>query len=410
MVEPVSSDQLAAWAGEARERWNVPGIAVGLLRDTVTVTAADGVRELGHGEAVSPEDVFRIASITKPFVATLALRLAENGLLELDAPPPGTRTSATLRQLLSHQGGLASEWPSALEDIGDDDEALVRLASGEPPALPFPPGELFSYSNVGFWLVGAAIATVSGMTFERVMHAHVLQPLGLAATGFEPEQPVSGHVQVAPGGDEHRLADLDYPRVRRPSGGLWSCVGDLLRFAGHQFELRELQQPLVAAPGYEVGLAWFLTERGGRAAVEHPGSAAGYQSLLVLVPSERVAFAALTNSTRGAAAITDVLERLGLSSPVPEDFPLGTNELAALAGRYESPGVRLDFTPEDGHLRLEYSERDPFRRKWDAYPPVRLRPVGEREFELVDGERQGQRLGFLRDDVVSFGIVAQRVR
>ena len=411
MVEPVSSDQLAAWAGEARERWNVPGIAVGLLRDGVTLTAADGVRALGRDEAVSPEDVFRIASITKPFVATLALTLVEDGRLELDAPPLGTLTTATLRQLLSHQGGLASEWPSAVEDAGEDDEALVRLAAGEPPALPFPPGELFSYSNVGFWLVGAAIARVSGTTFEHAMHDRVLQPLGLAATGFEAEQPaVAGHLQVAPGADEHELADLDYPRVRRPSGGLWSSVGDLLRFAGHQFRLRELQQPLVAAPGYEVGLGWFLTQRGGRATVEHPGSAAGYESLLVLVPSERVAFAALTNSTRGAAAIGDLLERLGLSGPVLDDFPLAAHELAAFAGRYEGRGVRFDFTPEDGRLRLDYRERDPFRREWDAYPPVRLRPVGEREFEVVDGEWHGRRLGFPRDDAVSFGIVAQRVR
>ena len=395
MVKPVSSEELAAWAGEARERWNVPAIAGGLLHDGVTVTAGDGA---------ASDDVFRIASITKPFVATLA-----HELLDLDAPPACTRVTATVGQLLSHQGGLACEWPGPLEEFGDDDEALLRLAEGEPRFLPFAPGELFSYSNVGFWLVGAAIARASRTTFEEAMRTLVLEPLGLKATAFEAQNPVPGHVQVAPGADEHRRFDGGYPRVRRPSGGLWSTVGDLLRFAESQFDRRDLQRPLISGPGFEHGLGWFLRERDGRLAVEHPGSAAGYESLLVLIPEERVAFAALTNSTRGVAAITDLLDRLGLSTPSPDDFPLAPEALTGFAGRYEAPGVRFELEPDGHGLRLEYSEKDPFRRQWDAYPPIRLRPVAEREFELVEGEWRGERLGFPRDDVVSFRIVAQRV-
>lgn len=418
-MEPVSSEQLAAWAGEARERWSVPGIAVGLLRDGTTVTAADGVRELEGAEAVSPTDVFRIASITKPFVATLAMTLVQDGLLDLDEPPAGTRTSATVRQLLSHQGGLACEWPSPLDVVGDDDGALLRLGAGEPRRLPLAPGELFSYSNAGFWLVGAAIARACGTSFEEAMRVRVLEPLGLETTGFEVERPVPGHDQVVPGADEHRRADGSYPRPRRPSGGLLSSVGDLLRFAAHHLggpgplgaaSLEELQRPVVAGPGYQHGLGWFLQERGGRRSVEHAGSVAGYQSLLLLLPGEGLAFAALTNSSRGSAAIRDLLDRLGLSPPVLDDFPLEPEELAAFAGRYEAPGVRVELAPEGRHLRLEYSEGDPLSREWRTYPAVRLRPVRERDFELAEGEWQGQRLGFPRDDVVSFGVAAHRVR
>jgi CubicO group peptidase (beta-lactamase class C family) len=314
-----------------------------------------------------------------------------------------------VRQLLSHQGGLACEWPGSLEEFGDDDEALLRVAAGEPRLLPFGPGELFSYSNVGFWLVGAAIAQSCGATFEEAMHTQVLDPLALGSTGFEAESPVPGYVQVAPGADEHRRFDGGYPRVRRPSGGLLSSVGDLLRFAESQFERRDLQRPLVSGPGFEHGLGWFLRKRAGRRSVEHPGSAAGYQSLLLLIPEERVAFVALTNSSRGLAAITDLLDRLGLATDTPEEAPLTSEQLGKFVGRYEAPGVRLELSPDANGLRLDYSEKDPFRREWDAYPPIRLRAVGEREFELVDGEWRGQWLGFPRDGVVSFGIVAQRV-
>ncbi|HEV3478350.1 MAG TPA: serine hydrolase domain-containing protein [Gaiellaceae bacterium] len=400
MVEPVSSDELAACVREARARWSIPGMAVGVLHDGETVTAADGTR---------PSDVFRIASVSKPFLATLVMSLVEDGLVDLDEPPAGTRVSATLRQLLSHQGGLACEWPTPLAEFGDDDEALLRLAAGEPRLLPFAPGELFSYSNAGYWLVGAAAARASGTSFEEAMRARVLEPLGLSSTGYEPRDAVPGHVQVAPGADEHRPIEDNYPRVRNPSGGLTSTVEDVLRFATHHFDREELQQPVVSGPGFEHGLGWVLRERGGHRSVEHSGDAAGYQSLLVLIPSTRTAFAALTNSSRGAAAIRDVLDRLGLSPTEAPDYPLEPEQLAAVAGTYRAPGVRLALTPNGRYLALSYRERDVFRGEWDEYPTMRLRPVGEREFEIVEGEWTGERLGFPRKDVALFGIAAQRV-
>src|SRR5439155_1153746 len=166
-MERVSAQRLAEWVADARERWSVPGIAVGLFLDGETVVFADGVCELGGDEGVSPETAFRIASITKPFTATLALALAQDGLLALDEPPPGSR----------------------------------------------------------------------------------------------------GHEQTEPGSDEHVVFDHPYPKTRTPSGGLWSTVGDLLRFADHHLggpgplsreSVQELQQPHIPAPGGSYGLGWFL--------------------------------------------------------------------------------------------------------------------------------------------------------
>src|SRR5215470_12747817 len=118
MIARVSLGELAELAAEVREQWNVPGLAVGVLRDGEVVMAADGQRELGRSEPVTAETVFRIASITKPFTATLAMTLVQEGLLALDEPPPGTRIEASVRQLLSHQAGLASEWPEPFDESG----------------------------------------------------------------------------------------------------------------------------------------------------------------------------------------------------------------------------------------------------------------------------------------------------
>jgi CubicO group peptidase (beta-lactamase class C family) len=416
-MERVSAQQLAEWAAEARERWSVPGIAVGVLYDAEVTTAADGVCELGRPEPVSAESLFRIASITKPFVATLAMTLVQDGLLDLDKPPADSAASATVRQLLSHQGGLATEWPVQLDARDDSDEALFRLVEGEPARLPTGAGGLFSYCNAGFWLVAAGIARTLGTSFEEAMGGRVLEPLGLTSTSFVAGSAARGHKQVAPGADEHEPVDYAYPRARRASGGLWSSVGDLLRFAAHHLggpgpltaeAVAQMQQSQISAPGGSYGLGWFLRESAGRRIVQHTGSAAGFESLLLLVPDERCGFAALSNSSRGSAAIRELLERLGLGSTGEPDFTQTPEQLAAFGGTYTGNGLQVDVVPENGRLRVQVTSFDPFAGKNIVYPAVLARPVAEREFEVVDGELRGDRFTFPRDGFVCMGVLAAR--
>jgi CubicO group peptidase (beta-lactamase class C family) len=416
-MEPVSADQLAALVREARTRWHVPAMVAAVWTPGSEAVAADGVYELGGGRHVTPATQFRVASITKPFVATLALSLVQDGLLDLDEPPPRTRARATVRQLLGNVGGLKSEWDDR-PDVGEGDEALLRLAQLEPPVLPFAPGELFSYANAGFWLVGAACAAVTGATFEEAMRRRVLEPLGLAATAFEAAEPATGHEQVEPNGDEHRSVVDAYPRSRRPSGGLWSNAGDLISFARHHLggpgpltdESRaEMQRPLAQGPGFEYGLGWFLSRRGGGRSVEHPGSAFGFQSLLVLVPDERFAFAALTSSSRGSLAIDDVLRELGLAAQEPEPVLLTAEELAPFAGRYRAFAFEVEIAAADGGLIVTETTTNALTGAVSRAPGARARPVGEREFEIVEGDARGDRFDFPRDDLVRFAAVALRV-
>jgi CubicO group peptidase (beta-lactamase class C family) len=395
----VSAQELCKWAAAARERWNVPGIAVGVLSDREVVAAADGVLQFGRDEPVRADTQFRIASVTKAFTATLAMTLVQDGLLALDEPPPGTHVEATVRQLLSHRGGLASEWPRPL-----DDSDVLEVTQGEPERLPVGAGELFSYSNCGFWFVAAGIARVLGTSFEDAMRARVLEPLALSATTFDAgEGTAAGHDQIEPGSDEHGPAATRYPRARRAGGGLWSSVPDLLRFAQHHLgdsgpldaaSIAEMQRPLSSGPGFRYGLGWFLRDRGGREVVEHQGSVLGFQSSLALVPGEGLAFAGLTNSGRGYAAIREVLRELGLGDDEPETVELP--DLGRFAGRYRSQGAIAELAAEDGLLRLVRTEVDPFTGETTTLPSVRARPIGQSEFEIVDGEWRGDRFDFPR--------------
>src|SRR5262249_32398408 len=151
------------------------------------------------------------------------LTVVDDGLAGLDDPMDGLRLpwpGITLRQLLSHQAGLAAEWPMQLSDYGDGDDALERLAGDEPLAGGVAPGGRFADCNAGYWLTGAHIARITGETFEEAMHRRVLAPLGLERTGFEPDGLVTRHVTDT-GSNETRAAEpLGYSRARRPSGGL----------------------------------------------------------------------------------------------------------------------------------------------------------------------------------------------
>jgi CubicO group peptidase (beta-lactamase class C family) len=239
------------------------------------------------------------------------------------------------------------------------------------------------------------------------MRTRVIEPLGLASTGFDADDPARGHEQVEPGADEHAPAETWYPRGRTASGGLWSSVPDLLRFAEHHLgapgpltaaSVAEMQRPCSAGPGFRYGLGWFLRRRQGHEAVEHLGSVLGFQSLLMFVPDDRFAFASLTNSSRGYAAIRDVLSEVGLGEePAPS---VDSADLGRFAGRYRGQEAVVEITPENGGLRVERTEIDTFSREAVMLPTVRARPIGEREFEIVDGEWRGDRFDFPRPGFV----------
>ena len=75
-------------------------------------------------------------------------------------------------------------------------------------------------------------------------------------------------------------------------------------------------------------------------------------------------------------------------------------DLTPFAGRYIGQGALAELAPEDGLLRVERSEVDPFTGKTSSWPTVRARPVGEAEFEILDGEWRGDRFNFPRPGFV----------
>jgi CubicO group peptidase (beta-lactamase class C family) len=259
MASAIPHQRLAELVRSAQARTGVSCAAAALHADGRTTLAG------------AYERPFRIASITKSFTATAVLLAGQ-----LDDHR---------RALLSHTAGYRPE-----------------------RAEPLPPecSGLWSYSNAGYWEAAVGF----DRDYSDALRELVLEPLGLRQTGFEtPADAVPG---TLPG---EVAADPSYPVERRPSGGLWSTVGDLVEYGlAHCDHWPELHEPVGEALGARYALGWWVRD----GVLDHEGSVGGYQTLLLLVPERRLVLAVLTNSWKGSALITRVVEELDV---LPESRP-----------------------------------------------------------------------------------------
>src|ERR1700744_3098554 len=185
-------DEIGGWITEQLPAllatYKVPGAAIGVYRAGEVFAFAAGV--LSHatkGEATT-DSVFQIGSITKTWTATLVMQLADEGLLDLDAavvqylPDFGLADSEaaqamTVRQLLCHTAGFEGD---IFTDTGSNDDRVGKYVPTRKTAPQlFPPGEMFSYNNAGFCVLGRVIEVLRGKPFDQALREHLFTPLGL---------------------------------------------------------------------------------------------------------------------------------------------------------------------------------------------------------------------------------------
>ena len=185
-------DQVVDGALAARK---MPGCVVLIARHgKVVFLRAYGHRSLEPVESkMTTDTVFDLASLTKPIAtATSVMLLVEQGELVLDEPvtrylpefAQNGKEAITVRQLLTHQGGLIAD--NDLEGYADGPEkAIERTLATKPQAAP---GETFVYSDVGFIVLGELVRRVAGEDLDRFVAAHIFQPLGMLETGYRPHE------------------------------------------------------------------------------------------------------------------------------------------------------------------------------------------------------------------------------
>jgi CubicO group peptidase (beta-lactamase class C family) len=412
----------------------VPGVAVGVLADGAEHWVCHGVTSIENPLPVTPDTLFQIGSTTKTITGTLLLRLVEQGWLDLDAPvrtylplklmDEEVARRVTPRHLLTHTAGWVGDY---FEDTGWGEDAAARYVE-KLATLPqlTPLGEVWSYNNAAFNLLGRLIEVITGKTYEAAAAELVLEPLGMHDSLFFAEEVmlrrfVVGHVVRA----HETVIARPWPihRNSHAAGGISSSVRDQLRYARFHLgdgraedgapvlshkALRSMQTPVVAAAGEGLmGLSWLLRDVQGVRMVYHGGATNGQMSAFWMVPERGFAFTSLTNADKGGELNNELSSwvrehYLGIIEPEPAPMPMSAEQLASYAGEYEMAGMRqvLALTMEDDALLVSTVDMDVSSytdTPSEPPPPAHIRPYAPDRFLIVDGPGKGRKVEFLRE-------------
>ena len=404
------------------------GIAWTLVPANGEVTLGSaGVKDNSPGTAFTPDTRFHVGSMTKTVLATGILRLATEGRISLDAPvlrylpdlfpnkPPVGFSDVEVRHLVDHTAGLndAHMW-HIFSERADPDGALIAAFPDPESQLRVrsQPGARFSYSNMGYHLLGMIIESVVGDRYETYLDEHVLAPLGMHDSTFkftrqegEGAEPMLawGHVD-----DGSRFAAS--PMFLRPAGQFTTTTADLALFA--QFLLGDgvvdgqtfIQQSLMVSrarplgteaahegliAGYALGLG--RRDRHGVVGYCHSGNIVGFVAMLCIFPDEQKAFAYSVNTDSETADYGRIdslfIEALDIAKVAPPQTTSPASNVSEWEGRYVfSPNRFQTFEYLDtvfGSIKVSVNADvltiEPMQQK-----ARQLRPVGERLFSAND--------------------------
>jgi len=338
-ARPAPPPDVDAWVGRAMRAFDVPGIALAIVKDDAVVLAKGyGVRKLGDRTPVDARTLFGIASNTKAFTATALGLLVEEGKVEWDAPvvrylpafalsDPYVTRELTVRDLLVHRSGLGLGagdllwWPPSTYNRKE----IARRLRFIPLATSF--RSAYAYDNVLYLVAGELIEAISGQSWEELVSSRILAKVGMtgsnvrhsaaAATGniAAPHAAIDGRVRP--------IAPFDSDNTN-PAGGINSSADDMAKWlrvqlsggrladGGRLFstatarELTSIVTPLrVADPPPELpplkndfrgyALGFDIRDYRGRKAVMHTGGLPGYVSRVIMIPDAGLGVAVLTN-------------------------------------------------------------------------------------------------------------------
>ncbi|AKJ06245.1 serine hydrolase [Archangium gephyra] len=309
------------------------------------------VHKKGYGQANfewqlpnTPDTKFRLGSITKQFTSMVIMQLVAEGKLQLEDKlsthlpdyRKDTGERITISHLLNHTSGIPSYTSSPTFFANDSRDPypvadfVKKFASGD---LEFEPGTKWSYNNSGYFLLGAIIEKLTGMTYAQALQQRIFGPLGMKNSGYDVHAAVlpkraSGY-QYGPAG----LINAPYLDMGLPyaAGSLYSTVEDLYLWDRALYLDKLLPAPLKQqmftpvmnqyAHGWSVRPITLNDAKTELATVSHTGGINGFSTLLIRVPERKELVVLLDNTSRGdkllelAAGVLSILHGIAPQQP-----------------------------------------------------------------------------------------------
>jgi CubicO group peptidase (beta-lactamase class C family) len=367
-----------------------PGAQLDICWGTDKFTIVAGTEENGSDRPMTPRSTIPSGSISKIFTATMAMMLAADGELDLDQPVdqyllnlPGSREQfgqLTPQQLLSHTSGL----PASLDEyvpttaMTSPRRYLLECARQTVPVCR--PGSAFSYSNVGYVLIGYLVEVITGLDWPDAIRSILLDPLGIEPS-FVLDSDHRGRTGC-PGHSVHPVTGRVCPvqqtitHATMATGGLALSASDLATFATALFPFEqdsagqdspELLDPGVvelmrqAIPGAEPfgladgwGLGLAIYRDGDRQWVGHDGTGDGTSCHLRISTDESCVVAFTCNANNGHLVWHDLVTELGAAGLLVADYRDRSDLDRPLPpppecfGRYVNGELEYSVVPRDG--------------------------------------------------------------
>ena len=311
----VAATDLAGFVAFAES--GAPGMILVVVRGDATLVRGYGETEKGNKHAPDGNSLFRLNSITKVFATEVLVSLAADRRLALTDPlqrftdktvPLFGTKPITLLDLATHSAGLPRDMPGAPEDSNPRAWPTHEARWGWLPGytLPWAPGTVASYSNIGFDLLADAIETAGRQPYPDLLRTRVTAPLGMTDTGFTPTPEQCARLMIGSGlGGPFPCSDT---HATDGSGGLYSTGNDMARWLRHNLNdgdgalalshaVYRPRQSMPAVIGFDeagsmagLGLGWvMLVAQGAQPAMLTKGGAgAGFMSYMAFAPGQGV--------------------------------------------------------------------------------------------------------------------------
>jgi len=337
---------LDAWVQRSMKTFDVPGMAVAIVKDQKVVLAKGyGVRKLGEPMPVDEHTMFGVGSNTKAFTTAALAMLVDEGKMSWDDPvyqrlpdfvmyDPYVSKEMTVRDLITHRSGMGLGEGDLLifpHTTYTRDEIIHKLRFMKPQSS-F--RSHYAYDNLLYIAAGQIIPTVTGTSWDDFLRQRIFVPLGMANTNLSNAAFKAGDDYAFPHSRvDGKLQAVDFGNLDNaaPAGSINSCAADMARWMITQLNRgkipggstklfsenrsREMWSPQTILPTDDppaalhdlkanfaaYGLGWFLRDYHGKKLVGHTGGVSGFVSRVMLVPEENLGVVILTNAEEGGA-------------------------------------------------------------------------------------------------------------